>query len=292
MKKYVNLLRIKHYIKNSLLFLPIVFGMKITDVRLDVRVLIAFCAFSLMSSVIYIMNDIKDIEKDRLHPQKKNRPIAKGDIGKLQAGIIAFVLFVGSVVLNYCALYNVKVKWLGWCCLASYFIINFIYSVCHGKFIPLLDVVLLVSGFIIRVYYGAVVSEIPVSIWMSLVICSGAFYMGFGKRRNELLKTAEKTRTVLKYYTESFLNQAMGCCMTLSITFYSLWILTQLEEGKRFWVVWSIPVLMIILFRYSMNVDNQMKESGGDPIEVILTDKVLMLLCIFFVGYIGICMYL
>lgn len=290
--KYLKLLRVKHYVKNFLIFLPVIFGMKIFDVSLDLRMLLGVASFSLMASVIYILNDIKDIEKDRRHPKKKFRPIASGVVSVREARITAVILFVLSIALNWVSLRYVGDKRWGWLLLMGYLLINVVYSLFDGKSVPLLDVVLLMSGFVIRVYYGSAISEVPVSTWMCLVICSGAFYMGFGKRRNELNEHSEGTRTVLKYYTKEFLDHVMNCCMTLSITFYALWVLTMVQEENSTKYVWSIPILMVLMFKYSMDVENPENKGGGDPVEVIFSDWSLILLALIFVLYLGVCLYL
>lgn len=289
--KYLKLMRVKHYVKNFLIFLPVVFGMKILDIDTDIVCILGFISFSMMSSVIYILNDIKDVDKDRKHPKKKNRPIASGVISINKALSIAVLLFFFSAICNAICLINVQHKFMGWFCLIGYLIINVVYSVFGGKDIPLFDVVLLMSGFVIRVYYGSAISGVPVSMWMCLVICSGAFYMGFGKRRNELNKYSDGTRNVLKYYTKDFLNNSMNCCMTLSITFYALWIMTIVQEGRTNRYVWSILILMILLFKYSLDIENSENVGLGDPVEVILSDWLLIVLAVVFVLYLLMCLY-
>ena len=126
-----------------------------------------------------------DRNKDRLHPKKKNRPIASGAISVSSAIKFAVILFSISLIINFiCAKSTIIV----WGIYAAYFIVNLLYSVAGMKKIPLIDVALLVAGFFIRVYYGAAIIYIPISGWLYLVIITGAFYLGFGKRRNELQK--------------------------------------------------------------------------------------------------------
>ncbi len=289
--KYIQLLRVKHYIKNMLIFLPVVFGMHLLELDTDLRMMVGVLAFSLMSSVVYILNDIKDVEKDRMHYAKKNRPIASGRVSIRNAYSIAILLFVLSIMLNYIILIYGGDKIKAWIMLIGYLLINVAYSLLNAKAVPLLDVILLMSGFVVRVYYGSALSQIPVSDWMCLVVCSAAFYMGFGKRRNELSKYSGETRQVLQFYTREFLDHAMNCCMTLTITFYSLWVLTQVQTGKTAGFIWSISILMVILFKYSMDIENTEGRGGGDPVEVIMADRMLIVLAIGFVFYLGICLY-
>lgn len=189
--KYLKLMRIRHWIKNLLVLLPLVCSGRIIEKNLLRTSCLGMVSFCFLSSVIYIINDIMDRNKDRLHPKKKNRPIASGAISVSSAIKFAVILFSISLIINFiCAKSNIIV----WGIYAAYFIVNLLYSVAGMKKIPLIDVALLVAGFFIRVYYGAAIIYIPISGWLYLVIITGAFYLGFGKRRNELQKLGTNTR--------------------------------------------------------------------------------------------------
>lgn len=271
MKKYIKLLRVKHYIKNVLVFLPAVFSGKILQVVVWKKGIVMFLAFSMISSAIYIINDIHDVEKDRMHPEKCKRPIASGEIEVKKALVIAFV----CVSVAVCAQLLLGGENIGaWLALAGYFSINILYSVAGFKNIPLLDIAILTAGFVIRMYYGAVNTNTEISAWLYLVIFAGALFMGFGKRRNELVQCGDNARKVLAMYSADFLNKSMQACMTLSIVFYSLWCMDRDSlTGKNFLL--SVPVLVFILFKYSMDIE---RDSDGDPVNVILGDKVLIVM--------------
>lgn len=271
--KYIKLLRVKHYVKNLLIFFPLIFGGEIFKGNKLIYSLIGFLIFSLMSSVVYIINDIQDVEKDRQHEIKKNRPIASGQVSVKQAVFIAGFIGCLCIVAN-CIIWKSNLYALG--ILLAYFVINIIYSVAGGKRIPLLDVALLVTGFVLRVQYGAVISSITVSGWLYLVIIAGAFFMGFGKRRNELMKNSDSTREVLKYYNQNFLDKSMYSCQTLAIVFYALWCLDRNSIGESNFLI-TVPLLMLVLFKYSLDIEN-ITDSYGDPVEVILNDKILVIL--------------
>ena len=234
----------------------------------------------LISSAVYILNDIQDAPKDRLHPTKRFRPIAGGSIRILQARVIGgFCLFL-SLTLSYLA-GGVS----GLLLILIYFVLNVSYS--FGlKNQPLIDVIILASGFNIRVIYGAVLTQIPISGWLYLTIWTGAFYMGLGKRRNEIARqgSMKETRTVLRYYSYSFLDKNMYVCIALSIVFYAMWAV----EHESVLFIWSVPILMILLMKYSLDIEG---DSDGDPIEVITHDKVLILLIVAFVAYLGYIIY-
>ncbi len=121
------------------------------------------------------------------------------------------------------------------------------------------------------------------------MIVSGAFYMGFGKRRNELIKNNDSTREVLRYYNEAFLDKSMYSCMTLAVMFYSLWCLEQKQGAIKNYLI-TVPILMIILFKYSLNIESLVED--GDPVEVILSDRVLVLLVLLLGSILGYFLYI
>lgn len=271
MKNYINLMRPKHYIKNLLIFFPIIFSSNLFNVNLLCSTIMAFIAFSLSASIVYIVNDIKDKEKDKLHEKKKNRPIASGKVSVKNAIILAIFLFLISLLFQIGA--TSEVTHASYLYILVYIFINIFYSL-GLKNVPLLDITILVSGFLIRVLYGASIAGISVSNWLYLTIISAAFYLGLGKRRNEIKKSGTKSREVLKYYNENFLDKNMYMCLSLAIVFYALWTVDPsnvLKTGNL--LIWTVPIVILILMKYSMNIEN---DSLGDPVDVVLEDKILL----------------
>lgn len=262
---YVKLLRIKHYIKNLLIFLPIIFNKSFFEYEKLQKAILGFVSFCLISSAVYIINDIQDREKDRNHPKKKDRPIASGIVSIKTAGIISGILVILSISINM----YIQVYW-GYLLIIGYLTINVLYSL-GLKNQPLIDVVILTSGFVLRVVYGGVVTGIVISRWLYLTIFSGAFYMGLGKRRNEIQKQNDfgNTRIVLGYYNYNFLDKNMYVCVALTDTFYALWALEKQIEH----IVWTVPLFIVLLMRYSLDIEG---DSDGDPVDVMLHDKMLM----------------
>lgn len=152
-------------------------------------------------------------------------------------------------------------------CGGGYFLLNVAYSM-GLKNKPIIDIVILAAGFVIRVFYGGVVTGVEISKWLYLVVTVGSLYMGLGKRRNELKKQTE-TREVLKYYNVAFLDKNMYVCMALANVFYALWTFEMPNPRTS----WTIPVFIILLMCYSLDIEG---ESDGDPVEVILHDKILI----------------
>ena len=273
MKKYLKLLRIKHYIKNLLICFPLIFSKEVNLATISI-VILGFISFSLSSSIIYIINDIMDVEKDRNHPTKKNRPIASGQISIKKAIIIAILLIIIVVgITTYLSMNNKFISTY----IIAYILINLGYSL-GLKNKPLIDIAILASGFLIRVFYGGALINIEVSSWLYLTILSIAFYLGLGKRRNELIynqnadKKSSSTREVLKYYNKDFLDKNMYMCLAITIVFYSLWC-KDMPSSK--YMMWTIPIVMLICMKYSLNIESN-QIGGGDPVEVLLKDKVLI----------------
>lgn len=269
MKKYLKLIRLKHWIKNCLIFLPLIFSREINKTNILLTIL-GFISFSLASSIIYIINDIRDKEKDKNHPTKKNRPIAAGTISIPSALTIAgLFLIITIAILIYLSTYNHFISIY----IISYILLNIMYS--FGlKNIPLLDVFILALGFLIRVLYGGALINVEVSTWLFLTVLSISFYLGLGKRRNELMAQetiGNNTRSVLKYYNKEFLDKNMYMCLSMTIIFYSLWC----QDLNSKYIMWTIPVVLLICMKYSLNIESN---SSGDPVEVLLKDKVLILL--------------
>lgn len=268
--KYLKLIRIKHWIKNILIFLPIICAGMLNSDSI-VKTILGFLSFSLISSFIYIINDIKDIEKDKNHPRKKNRPLASGVVKKQTAILIAVVMLILS--LSITIIINKSITNLSLYLLLSYMIINIAYSL-GLKNIAIIDIVLLSSGFILRVYYGASLFDIEVSSWLFLTILNASLFLGLGKRRKELMNTKE-SRIVLKDYNESFLEKFQYLTLTLTIVFYSLW---TIEQNIKY-LYFTIPLLMIIFMKYCLFIE---KNDEGDPITVLFEDKILILLCMIY----------
>lgn len=273
MKNYLKLIRIKHWLKNCLVFLPIFFSTNILNISYLITCFLAFIIFSFISSIVYILNDISDIEKDKLHPVKKNRPIAAGKVSVLQAKIVIAILSLMAAItlgIIYIQTNNIATILIP----IIYLILNILYST-KLKHIPIIDVVILVSGFVLRVMYGGIVIGVEVSKYLYLMIIFGASYLGFGKRRNEILKNGKKSRKVLELYNKDFLDKNMYVAFSLAIVSYALWCVdpSTIERIGHDYLFWTIPLIMIILQLYSLNIEG---DSLGDPIEVVLSDKILM----------------
>ena len=289
MKNYIKLIRAKHWLKNGLIFLPIFFSLNLFNVNYLLTCALAFFVFCFISSIVYILNDMSDIEKDRLHPIKKLRPLASGEVSKKQAYIVMALL---ALIITIIMIFFFKTTKNIFVILIPviYLILNILYSK-KLKNEPIIDVVILVSGFVLRVMYGGVVVNVEVSKFLYLMIIFGSFYLGFGKRRNEILKNGDKGRKVLSLYNKEFLDKNMYVCLGLAIVSYTLWCVdpSTVERIGNDYLFWTIPLVMIILQLYSLNIEGN---SHGDPIEVVLSDKKLIAVVIVYVIVMGGLLYL
>ena len=273
-KDCIKLIRVKHWIKNGLIFLPIVFSGQLFNFKSLMRILATFFIFSFMASSIYIINDIRDKEKDRKHERKCKRPIAAGRISVKQAIILDIFLIVTSISAVLLFRLNLYASIL----IFVYFIINLGYSM-GLKNIPLLDLVILATGFVIRVMLGGAVLNIPISNWLFLTVLSMAFYLGLGKRRGEVQKSGTETRAVLKHYSKEYLDRNMIMFLSMAIIFYSLWVIGGSLYVENNPLIWTIPMIVTILMKYNMDIDNG---SDGDPTEVVFHDWLLIVLMVIY----------
>lgn len=278
MKKYLKLMRIHHYVKNLLVFAALVCSGRLFNFEKLAAGITAFAAFCLVSSVVYIINDICDREKDRKHPTKCKRPIAAGTVSVRNAWILTAALLSGAVVCNGFS-FHISSTLL----LVLYLILNLGYSF-GMKNIPIVDVTILVTGFLIRIMYGAIVTGISISNWLYLTVIALAFYFALGKRRNELRQTGDgETRPVLKAYPLRFLDMNMSMCLTLANVFYALWSID--EQTTSFYqndhLIFTVPIVLLITMKYSLDIEG---DSDGDPVEVLLHDKLLLALVVLYLA--------
>jgi len=282
-KHILKEMRVKHYVKNILCFAPLIFSLNLTAPSMVLSAALAFFAFCAASSAVYVINDIADIKKDRLHPKKKHRPIASGAIS-LPLGTAIAVMCLGAGV--FLAFY---VSTAAGVLLLVYLSINLMYS--FGlKNLALVDVFCVMLGFLLRVYVGAAAVDVPVSGWLMLTVMALSLFMGFGKRRGEIqLMTLENTnkkatsptgntRRVLEAYTESFLDKAVYSMMCLSITFYALWAISPdtIENLGTQGLIYTTPLVVAALLRYTMLLEKNRED--GDPTGLLLSDPALLIL--------------
>lgn len=281
---YLKLLRVKHYLKNILIFIPLVFSGRFFVKNDFIQVCIGFVIFSCTASIVYIINDINDLENDKKHPIKCNRPIASGKITLNSARKLIIVLISLIVIAG---IFNGDKNILLFVILGVFLLSNLAYSK-GAKNIPIVDVCILVLGYILRVYFGALIINVQVSNWLYLTIISLAFFLGLGKRRNEMIRQGDSARMVLKRYNKEFLDKNMYMFLGITIVFYSLWCNSIRETLDNSVIMGTIPLVITICMKYSLTIEG---DSDGDPIEVVLSDKILVFLIMIYIIILAVILY-
>lgn len=265
-------MRPKQWVKNGFLFFALIFDKQLTEIPALLAVLTGFALFSLLASSVYFINDLCDREADRLHPTKKERPIASGRL-PVAAAWVAVVALLG---ITLPLAYLLSPGFLALCTL--YFLTNLSYTFWF-KHIPILDVILLAGFYVIRV--GAGVSLIQVerfSPWLYVFTTFLALYLGIGKRRAELARMAtgaSNTRKVLEGYTIPFLDRLTIIVSGLAIMTYSLYTFSAPNLPENHAMMLTIPFVIYGIFRYLYLV--QVQNSGEAPTEVLYTDRALQI---------------
>jgi 4-hydroxybenzoate polyprenyltransferase len=258
--------------KNAAVLAPLVFNRQLTDPVALLHCLAAFLLFCLISSAIYIINDLADIEADRQHPKKRFRPIAAGQLSKRTAWIAAGTLIAFTLPISYL----LSPDFMG--VIGSYLILNLAYSK-WLKHIALVDVLVLAACFVLRVAGGVVVIQVGAfSPWLYVITTLLALYLGFGKRRAELALKADganSSRRVLEGYTIPFLDQLITIVSSCTVIAYSLYTFLAPVTPNNHIMMLTIPFVIYGIFRYLYLV--QVKQYGGAPEEVLITDRPLQI---------------
>ncbi|TVZ38687.1 4-hydroxybenzoate polyprenyltransferase [Alteromonadaceae bacterium 2753L.S.0a.02] len=252
------ILRPKQWIKNLFVLSPLVFSGNLTNTSAIVDAVIATVFFCIASSAVYIINDYHDIEKDRLHPVKsKTRPLASGAVSK-PAAIILFVilvafLFVGGYILS-AALPIIIV----------YFFINLLYTF-YLKHKPVIDIFTIATGFVLRVYAGAMGINVEVSTWMFVTTLCLALFLASVKRKKELTGSGSAGRKVLDKYSVELVDKYAQMSSMGALVFYSLFVLSERSELAA-----TIPFVIYGLYRYWYSVDQL--DMGESPTDALYSD--------------------
>ena len=259
----LTLLRPKQWIKNLFVLSPLVFSGNLTNTTLAIEAIIAAILFCIASSSVYIMNDYRDIEKDRLHPVKsKTRPLASGAVSKPTAIITFLALTSFLFIAGYQLTEALPI-------IILYFFINILYSF-HLKHIPVVDIFTIATGFVLRVYAGAMAIDIEVSTWMFVTTLCLALFLASMKRKKELMEVGTSGREVLKKYSVELVDKYAEMSAGGALVFYSLFVLTSRPELDV-----TIPFVIFGLYRYWYTV--QQLDKGESPTDALYSDWQLSL---------------
>ncbi|MGC4378903.1 decaprenyl-phosphate phosphoribosyltransferase [Fictibacillus sp. Mic-4] len=255
-------MRPKHWTKNALVFAAWFFSLPHVSTGMLLKSVLAFCCFSFLSSVVYIMNDIADVEVDRNHPVKRNRPIAAGKLSLKAAVIFGIVLWI----VSFASAIFINFQFAG--ILMLYFMLNVVYSF-YWKHVPLLDVLLIASGYVFRAVGGGIASDVILTPWFLLCTMLVALFLAISKRRSEVndqINRKGKTRKVLEYYNKELLDQLNTIVASSVVMTYSLF---SFQKGLYF--MWTIPVVIIGIFRYLYLI--HIENKGDQPEKVLWEDQ-------------------
>jgi len=279
----IKAMRPRQWVKNVLVLAAPVAALG-GDVRYDyrevaVKVAIAFVAFSLAASAVYLVNDARDVEADRQHPTKRFRPIAAGVVPEWLAYCVAAVLGAASVAISFLATPNLAVV------IGVYIAMQLAY--CFGlKHEAVLDICIVTSAYLLRAIAGGVAASIPLSQWFLLVMAFASLFMVAGKRYAELQlaeRTGAKIRKSLESYTGTYLRFVWTLSATAMVVCYSLWAFER-DGANASWYAVTIVPITIAMLRYAVDVDGGL---AGEPEEIALKDRVLQLLFVAWIGTIG-----
>jgi 4-hydroxybenzoate polyprenyltransferase len=270
---YIKLLRPHQWVKNGFVLAPLIFAGKLLHVPSLILGFSAFAVFCLASSGVYAFNDIFDREKDRNHPRKRDRPVASGKISVLTAASVGACLFAASV-LGAVIIGKAFLLWI-----LFYLLLQFGYNVAFRN-IVILDILAIAMGFVIRAVAGSLAIGVVISPWLILCSLLIALFLGFAKRRQEIVllgEAAAQHRSVLKDYSIPLLDQLIGIVTAATIVCYAIYTLTPevtQRLGSRYMIL-TLPFVLYGIFRYLYLV--HVLEKGGSPTRDLLADTPLLL---------------
>lgn len=274
---WLRAMRPKQWVKNVLVLAAPLAAGRLFDPYVLIGSLWAFLAFCLVSASVYLVNDVRDVEADRLHPTKRFRPIAAGELSPTAAYLMAAVCLLAALGLGFWVQPALGIT------LVVYWVFQMGYSL-FLKHQPIVDLAVVAAGFLLRAIAGGAATGIELSQWFLLVASFGSLFMVAGKRYSELrqLGNGSGTRAALERYSKSYLREVWSISIAVVIMSYSLW---AFEQGRAQpwgvpWTAISIAPFTLALLRYAMKVD---QGEAGEPEDVVLRDRILQVLAVLWV---------
>ena len=271
-KQLLITMRPKQWTKNLFIFVALLFDLKLFDLTYVARTVAAFILFCVLSGSVYLINDLTDVEKDRQHPVKRNRPLASGKLSRSWALRAAVVLPIIALALSF--LLDPGFGLIG----LVYFVMQLAYSFAL-KNVVIVDVLIIAAGFVLRVAAGSVIAEAErFSPWLYVCMSLLALFLGFGKRRNELAVLGDNAlghRKVLQEYTPELLDQMMALVTSSLVIAYSLYTFSAENLPPNKSMMLTIPFGLYSIFRYLYLVHQ--KNLGGSPEEILMGDAPFVL---------------
>lgn len=266
----IQLIRPKQWIKNCFVVAPLIFSAEFLKLDAILNTFYAVLLFSLAASAVYIVNDLKDIEKDRAHPSKsQKRPLASGQVQPKSAICLLACIYIALMFAWFLMPQVIQV-------ILVYLVLNLAYSF-KLKHEPVIEIFIVASGFVLRVFAGAVALALPVSQWMFITTLSISLYLASIKRRQELVNCGSQGRGVLAHYTVSLIDRFAEMSAISSIVFYSLYVMQVQPQ-----LIATIPFVMFGLFRYWFIVESL--QGGESPTDVIVQDRQILFTVVIWLG--------
>lgn len=271
--QYIKLLRPKDWAKNLFIFLPVFFSGHLFNTDKHLQLLLGFVAFSFVASSIYIINDYRDIEDDKKHPVKKFRPLASGSITKPVSLIICTLLLLSGFIIAW--LLRDKFVFV----LGIYFLMNLAYSLTLKK-IPILDIIIVAIGFVLRVKAGSVIAFIALSEWIVIMVFLLALFMAIGKRRDDVLlklNSGVDMRKSVKGYNLDFLNVLLALVSSVIVVAYFMY--TMSDEVTHRLGTYRLYYTCLFVFAGIMRYLQIIYVSGesGSPTKILYKDRFIQL---------------
>jgi len=276
--------RPRQWIKNVLVLAAPVLAARLGEGEVVLNSLIAFVAFCLAASGIYLINDVRDIEEDRAHPRKRFRPIAAGRVSTSVALVAGACSLLAALAVSPLA------SWQLTAVIATYEGVSLVYCLAL-KDEPVIDIAIIASGFLLRAVAGGVASHIPLSQWFLLAASFGSLFMAAGKRHTEVVTLGadqSATRRSLVGYSESYLRFVWSVSAAILIMTYGLWAFEIRESTDSPWAVISMAPFVLAVLRYAVDVD---AGRADEPEEIALSDRVLQVLALVWLAMIAISLY-
>jgi len=273
----IRSVRPTQWTKNGLLFAGALFAHDLTDPRIVLRSVLGFVCFCMLSGAIYLANDLRDLEADRLHPVKRKRPIASGDLPASWASAALVTIIVAACALAWFLGPTFSIT------AVAFLLINFLYNF-QLKRLVLLDVISISTGFVLRAIAGVelirpIEPNVEISPWLLVCTFFLALFLGFGKRRQEIVVHQERAgeqRVVLKQYTVELLDMLNTLCAGTTLVayaIYTIWPATVAKVGSE-GLLYTVPFVAYGLFRYLWIV--LLRVQGEDPSSVLIKDRPLL----------------
>ena len=269
-----KILRVHQWVKNLMLFFPPFLGGALMQPGMAMRGILPFLAFSLASSATYIFNDLRDIDQDRIHPQKCKRPLVAGEISFVDCLVLMVFLLLGAVVLGM----QVSNRFLVF--VGLYLLFSGLYSLVLKNW-PIVDVFCISLGFVLRLYAGGEAFGVYISDWLFLTVFLLALFLSLGKRQAEQVSLgalAGQHRVILEAYPEGFLEKAMYLCGGAVVVTYAIYAL------RYPYLVYTVPLCMFGLLRYLFRIKAGL---NGDPTQALLYDLQLLLTSVIWVAMVA-----